>query len=267
MRKGFLKSVVVSASALLLAATIAACGGGSDGTTANNTTPTTTAPAATSAAAKSMTLGLAQYTQALLTQAMNAMGAGAQVVKTDPTINCTAIDDYSGTCTITDAFGGSCTMTLSANQTWDLFTLNMSCDNFVPESPALVDGDFTATATVNQDPYASVKTNPWVAKTDTDASDDCSLTDAMDYPPECSDSQGETCSEAEATVYLEYLVGARGLSVTDECGTYEMGSGTTMTTALCADLNSLLYLFTFTLNGTFNGSNVNESYSMDCDFN
>lgn len=264
-RKSFWKSAALTAVAIASMTAAAACGGG-DSTT-SGTTPTST-PAATSAAVKSMSIGVVQYTQDVLTQAMNAMGGAAQTIKEATySVSCTVLGDYSATCTVNDGTGGYCDIAFNMNQAGNAFDMEMSCYDFHPATNVVVDGDYSVTVSVSDTAFASAsmaaKSEPSTAKVE---SEDCTITEDMTYPPECSDAQGQTCTEAASTIFMEFLVGSRGLSVTDECGTYVFGSGTTMTTALCGDLQSYIYLFTFTLDGIFNGSAVSEIYSMSCDF-
>jgi hypothetical protein len=157
---------------------------------------------------------------------------------------------------------------MTLNESDPMFTLTMNCDNFHPDSGTLVDGAYTVNISVNE---AALQGSSMDAKSafglaKTDSSDDCTLDPTEDWPSECTDADSETCSTTAAALYMTYLVGPGDLTVVDSCGTYVIGNGTTMSTAVCGDMNGEIFLISFTLDGTFNGDAVSADFNMNCDF-
>jgi len=257
------------ALAAVLVIALAACGGSSSSSNTGGTIPTPT-----SNATKHLTASLMFSQFDMVGAIMNSIGGAAQVIKeTSPTITCSQVNSTTYSCTATDSVGGTANLTATLDEATSTMTVVVESDGFHPESDTVVDGSYTLTAWVDQSVYMSASAG---AQTAIDASPSKSTDDLIEcevdddtLDPEglCAETT-QICTQQDATVYMTITIGSEGLTVTDPCGTYTWAAGTTMTAAFCGDLSSsaMPVILTFTMNGTFNGQTVNETFSIECDF-
>ena len=279
---------------LLIAAGIAvlAAGcGGSDGT--DGIDPGIGAPAASSAATMNM-MGTISYGMfAALESIMGTYSGGAAIVAKDleafkATEGETGIScDWTGTqtdpsftCVVWDSQGSATTADhkcdVTGNWVYDpnlmVVELSYNCVNFNPDTSITVDGSYTADITVDLEALStltSVKTCFGKQADSTKALAECTIQEGTEFQGgdgTCSWDSDATplCATAGALFSIQFTVGADGLMVVDPCGTYTYGAGTLMSTAACMPSETLMYM-TFTLDGTFNGAVVNETYNVSCE--
>jgi hypothetical protein len=72
-----------------------------------------------------------------------------------------------------------------------------------------------------------------------------------------------SCTQANAVSIVEWVVGSRGINMTDACGTYDVEPGTSATMAFCMPSNSQ-FIMSSTMAGTINGATLDENIDVDC---
>jgi hypothetical protein len=258
--------------------------GSSDGTnTGGGGTPSAT-PAATSA--KTMyamfNANSWMYSSTLpLAGAIQQAGAMVKEVETDM-ISCTGVP--SGfECVIWDSQGSAtssdhkCDVTGTWTQNTSEFDIAYDCYTYIPGDNAIVDGNWTASITVNSYAMSSeVPADDVKAVYKDDAASECDIDDIADVcgttftsgdgfcSVDCDDEA--LCTAANALVIIQWTAGSRGVTMTDECGTYVIASGSTHDVAACM-LSDTEFVMTFIMNGTINGDVIDETIDLDCEYN
>lgn len=278
----WMKGVAVVAG--MLALMIAGCGGGS-------TPSSSDTPAASSAKTMNVLGGMSSLLYESMFGIMGTYEGGAAIVAKsletlkvgeEPRISCNNwIQVAAGLqfeCVVWDSLGSA----TSADHKCDItgvwaspayqFDLTYDCENFNPDSDVTVDGSYTVVFTISEEAFASQTVKACLGKhTDTTkAVAECAIEDAATE----FESDGATCSWNNETTPLcatqdalfsaQITIGADGVTVVDPCGTFNFGAGTTMTTTGCTPTQTLINM-TFTLNGTFNGQVVSETYNVSCE--
>ena len=265
-----MKKMSIVAVIAALALGLAACGGSDSGSSTGGTTGTTTNAQAMGTSSKVLT-GSMQLVQPLF--AAIAGAPAAQVIKssTGPTVTCTETGANQFTCNMTDEFGGTASCTGTADPTAYSFDFNCTFNNFKPDSSTTVDGAFEWKVSYNAAGFggASAMVAKQYASTGKSSADECNYTeDDIDGTTYCQETT-EACTESSAThmMHFSIVIGPNGLTYTDICGTFTYGPNATMTMDWCsANIQSAVVLFTASINGTFNGTSINESANISCDF-
>lgn len=271
------KGLVVAVSVLALSAM--GCGGDSTGGGGGGTT-TPTATSSKTLLALSNATGWMYGTSSLIVGAVQG-GGGASIKAETTSISCTGtLDGFS--CVIWDSQGSAtstdhkCDVTGSATMD-TLYTFNLAydCYGFKPSETGTVDGNWDAEITINPDamPTASVNMSAdgGFEKAETDG--ECSVEDIADACGQTFSCDGgtctvecggtATCSEAQALAILVWTVGSRGVVVTDECGTYNLATGSTTDTTMCVPTQTSFNM-TFVIDATINGEAVNDTINVNC---
>ena len=262
---------------LLVAGIVAfvAVGCGSSSST-NGTTPSATPSATSAQTLNAMTNAMMWMNDSMGTIAIAVGSTGASVKVTEATIDCTGTSG-SFECTIWDALGSAtsadhkCDVTGSYSESLYTFDLAYDCYTYEPVSDVMVDGNWTASITINYSTAASASAkNAAVAKEDTSSCDVEDIADACGQAltmeggscsVECESTSA--CSEAAAVAMIGWTVGSRGVNMTDECGSYDIAVGTTSLMALCIP-SSTQFLMSLSINGTINNTAIDENIDVDC---
>lgn len=267
------RTVGMLAVAVIVALVAAGCGGG--GSSGSSSTPT-----ATSAKTLNAMSNAGQWmneTTGLILGAVPNTGASAKVIS-GSNIQCTGT--YGGfECVIWDDQGGSatssdhkCDITGTYSQAFYAFDLAYECYTFYPISDTMVDGNWTASITVNYNNLNAAATagDVNVVKQTAGSCDVSDVSNACDRTVNFDGGNCEvvcdgttSCTEAAAMTIVVWTVGSRGVTMTDACGTYEVETGTSSTMAFCMPSNSN-FIMSSTINGTINGSSISESVDVNC---
>lgn len=273
----------------ILSLAVVHCGGEGDGGT--------TTPSATSAKAANAVGAFGQLSQSMVniitaTAPPPPAGQSAKVVTTssDGLVTCdwNQLAVWEFDCAVRDGVestgtGASCQSgeegCCDVSGEWQYpdfeFVLSYDCHNYHPANQISVDGNYTLTMSFSQ---TTAQTSASAAKAvSKQASAGCTISDDIDCSSPQSFSQGgitcefncdstPVCSQAFAMFLITIEVGDRGLTMTDECGTYTWTEGTQMSGAWCIDYATNTISVTFNVNGTFNNQSVNQNYNLDCDF-
>ena len=262
-----------------IVALVAAGCGSSDSSTDDGVTPSVT-PAATS------TRTLSAMTNATMWMSNSSVAIPAAIASASASVKLTSEEDMISClgnagnfeCVIWDASGNAdsadhkCVITGSYSESPYTFNLDYDCYTYEPASDVVVDGNWTAILAVNDSTTASASAkNAAVAKEDTSGT--CEVEDIADACGEtfttedgsCTVTCGSNtaCSAATAMATVEWTVGSRGVSMTDVCGTYDITVGTTSLMAFCMP-SSTQFLMSSSINGTINGTAINENIDVDC---
>ncbi len=265
----------IAVAAVIVA--MAACGGSSDSSTGGGGTTGTT-PAATSAAT------MAAMTNASMWMYGTALGIPgalptAMVVKETTYGNVSCTGTYSGfECVIWDSLGSAtssdhkCDVTGSMDAMGNSFTLAYDCVNFNPDTSVTVDGNWTVDMTVSDmGSMASASVEKDVTKED--ATGGCDVESVADVcgssmtvgegtcSVECGSSAA--CDAGSALMTMTWTVGSRGITMTDDCGTYVIDPGTTSSIYLCS-ASSTGFVISFDMSGVINDGAVDEVITIDC---
>jgi len=271
---------------VLAVAMIIAAGCGSSSGTTSNTNATADTPASTSAksAAALMSFGSTGINGIGSVMGTFSGNAGASSIKSESTsvnISCNWAEVaslWNFTCVAWDSQGSAtsdshkCDIVGSMNADTYSFDIAYDCYTLMVDENTTVDGNYAASITIDSSFFSdeAAMTLGKGYKTDTQTSDECSLSDAStdfeDADSSCTWDNSSTpiCVAQDAIFTLSYTVGARGVTVIDECGTYTLGSGTNMIGHGC-ELSDVQMDVSFTLDGTFNGEDVNTVYNVSCD--
>ncbi len=271
MKKGMIVVAAVFA--------LAACGGSGSST---DTGGTGTAPAATSAKTVNNLTSVGQFGQEMFTTINDSLaGAGVPAsvkaakylapVKTTATAECAMVDENSFTCTVNDGLGGTCDVTGDYSDATAFFTVTLDCVNFQGDCTTTIDGSFAMSASMNEanfpsDFAAMTAKTTGEDSTDTDCDATCDVEDEdTTFGEDDLCSEGGTCAEAAAFFIFDYTIGDEGLTIVDECGTFEWGANTTWDMLMCAETSDI-FTVTFNAAGTFQGSSIDETFNVTCDF-
>lgn len=268
-----MKRITGFLAAAAIAAFIAAgCGGGSD--SAN----TSTTPSATSSTTVTAMANAAQWMSDSTVWIQGELaGTGTSLKSSEGSISCVGtvsnftcvIWDDQGSATSTDHI---CNITGSYDNAAYAFDLEYDCYSFEPSTYALVDGNWTASVIYSgATTTASASKDVSVVKETGDACDieeianACGETYTFDggsCTTTCN-SASAACTATDASVTIDWEVGSRGINMTDECGTYVIAAGTSSTMAFCMPSNSQ-FIVSSTMNGTINGTAIDENMDVDC---
>ena len=268
---------------------MAACGGGDSTTTdggGSTTTPGVTS-AKTTNAMSNATVWMYENTMNFRTLLAGGATASVKETYTDEAdrVSCTVEPAGTFECRIWDAEGS---LTSSDNVcvvkgSFDAISYFMTsatydCYNYNPEAGVLVDGKWVAEFIVNEAAMSTASVSKSVNKEDTSAG--CEVEDVEDVCGQTVDTGGAsctvlcgelTCTSAEAVVVISWTVDAtRGLTMTDECGTYEFSPGFVSATNICLDAasaSSMTMSMSFDINGSINGEAFEQDMSVDCTIN
>jgi hypothetical protein len=262
--------VAVAAIALIAVG----CGGSGDSTN------TSTTPSATSTTTVSAMSNAGLWMSEMVGAIPGALGGtGASVKTTAGSIQCTGtLGGFE--CVIWDDLGSAtssdhkCDITGSYDDTVYGFDLTYDCYTFEPATGVSVDGNWTASITINNSATAtSASKNVYAAKADD--SSDCDVENVSNACGETYTFEGGSCTAtcggaamcttANAIALVEWTVLERGITMTDACGTYVISAGTTSSMAFCMPSDSQ-FIMTSTMSGTINGSIIDENIDIDCTF-
>jgi len=281
----FTKTVLIISSVLALL--ISGCGGGSGGSgsiptyTTSSGLPTVSSTKAINALS---VLGNIGFGSAFLLLATFDGNKEAKTTLNEPQASCTWTDSVSYwelTCVVWDLFGSAdsadhkCDVTGIADPDGISFDIFYDCYDFSPADNFTLDGSFGVVATMDLSSFgvgSSVKS--FAKNSKADANGQCQLSDESneytsgldaDESATCSweESTSPICTEANAYSKMEFIVGSRSLTLTDECGSYNMTPGTTLKSNDCLVSNTQ---FTASLNiyGKFNGELIDKYYNINC---